>query len=41
MEIVLMNVNDNALIPTRASKESAGLDLFYILVLMLILKLVR
>ena len=25
MEIVLMN--DNAIIPTRASKESAGLDL--------------
>ena len=27
MEIVLMN--DNAIIPTRASKESAGLDLYY------------
>ena len=26
MEIVLMN--DNAMIPTRASKESAGLDLY-------------
>ena len=26
MEIVLMN--DNAIIPTRASKESAGLDLY-------------
>ena len=41
MEIVLMN--DNAIIPTRASKESAGLDLLLvlILVLMLILKLVR
>ena len=26
MEIVLMN--DNAVIPTRASKESAGLDLY-------------
>ena len=26
MEIVLMN--DNAIKPTRASKESAGLDLF-------------
>ena len=37
MEIVLMN--DNAIIPTRASKESAGLDLY--LVLILILKLVR
>ena len=34
MEIVL--INDNAIIPTRASKESAGLD--YILVLILILK---
>ena len=27
MEIVLMN--DNAIIPTRASKESAGLDLYF------------
>ena len=27
MEIVLMN--DNAIIPARASKESAGLDLYY------------
>ena len=27
MEIVLMN--DNAIIPTRASKRSAGLDLYY------------
>ena len=27
MEIVLMN--DNAIIPTRASKESAGLDLYH------------
>ena len=27
MEIVLMN--DNAIIPTRAPKESAGLDLYY------------
>ena len=27
MEIVLMN--DNAIIPTRSSKESAGLDLYY------------
>ena len=26
MEVVLMN--DNAIIPTRASKESAGLDLY-------------
>ena len=26
MEIVL--INDNAIIPTRASKESAGLDLY-------------
>ena len=26
MEIVIMN--DNAIIPTRASKESAGLDLY-------------
>ena len=26
MEIVLMN--DNVIIPTRASKESAGLDLY-------------
>ena len=26
MEMVLMN--DNAIIPTRASKESAGLDLY-------------
>ena len=26
MEIVLMN--DNAIIPTRASKESVGLDLY-------------
>ena len=26
MEIVLMN--DNAIIPTRASKDSAGLDLY-------------
>ena len=26
MEIVLLN--DNAIIPTRASKESAGLDLY-------------
>ena len=26
MEIVLMN--DNAIIPTRAAKESAGLDLY-------------
>ena len=26
MEIVLMN--DNAIIPTRASKESTGLDLY-------------
>ena len=32
-------MNDNAIITTRASKESAGL--IYILVLMLILKLVR
>ena len=29
MEIVLMN--DNAIIPTRASKESAGLDLYSII----------
>ena len=28
MEIVLMN--DNAIIPTRTSKESAGLDLYII-----------
>ena len=27
MEIVL--INDNAIIPTRASKESAGLDLYF------------
>ena len=33
MEIVL--INDNAIIPTRASEQSAGLNL------MLILKLVR
>ena len=33
MEIIIMN--DNAIIPTRASKESAGLD---ILILTLILK---
>ena len=33
MEIVLMN--DNAIIPTRTSKESAGL--VYILILILIL----
>ena len=33
MEIVL--INDNAIIPTRASKQSTGLNL------MLILKLVR
>ena len=26
MEVILMN--DNAIIPTRASKESAGLDLY-------------
>ena len=37
MEIVL--INDDAIIPTRASKGSAGLDL--ILVVMLILKLVQ
>ena len=37
MEIVLMN--NNAIIPTRASEESAGL--IYILILRLILKLVR
>ena len=28
MEIVLMN-DDDAIIPTRASKRSAGLDLYY------------
>ena len=28
MEIDLMKMNDNAIIPTRASKESAGLDLY-------------
>ena len=33
MEIVLMN--DNAIIPTRASKESAGLDLYLALTLIL------
>ena len=27
MEIVL--INDNSIIPTRASKRSAGLDLYY------------
>ena len=37
MEIVL--INDDAIIPTRASKRSAGLIFF--LVLMLILKLVQ
>ena len=37
MEIVL--INDDAIIPTRASKGSAGL--IFILVLMLILKLVQ
>ena len=37
METVLMN--DNAIIPTRASKESAGLDLYSSIDV--ILKLVR
>ena len=35
MEIVLMN--DDAIIPTRASKRSAGLDLYSSLMLILIL----
>ena len=33
MEIVLMN--DNAITPTRASKESAGLDLYSSILLIL------
>ena len=35
MEIVLMN--DNAIIPTRASKESAGLDLYSSKIILVIL----